>query len=561
MDRECMDKINRYCQKQKLRLVYATIGMNGPPHDRMFTVVVKINDEEYGKGTGKNKKEANAMAAKETWEMIKKQAESPSDVQGAELMTTPVMLPPESHSDYVSQLDLYSQKKRHVVDYPNNVYPGADGTPIYSFNCTISGVLYGIGTGASPTAAKQAAAKKALEKLNQEEDLTMGSEPSEDNSAFSKQNTHSDIIFRDSASSLVEKVKNMEVGGRSPFLQKDAKSPAQKYGRKLAPNFDNARKKQEEKKMSDSDGSLSDLDTSTSEENGKYTVNKKFLKRFRNIEPIGKGGFGNVFKATEIFDERTCAIKRVRFTNNVMREVKLLAKLDHENIVRYYCSWKGHDRMWSSDSSSMSDEETPCLFIQMELCEQGSLANWINKNRQDKKYNQMAQDKFLQILKGVKYIHSEGLIHRDLKPQNIFISREDKIKIGDFGLVTCVTYETLTENRGTQSYMAPEQFGGKYGMEVDIYALGLIWFEILSAMSRHEKQTIWTEVRNGNLPKDFTNKFPTSAPLIKKMLSKDASGRYSAAEILDFISSGKGHASTGLAVNSTKGNSGLPVTL
>uniref|UniRef100_A0A6G1R329 Eukaryotic translation initiation factor 2 alpha kinase 2 n=1 Tax=Hypotaenidia okinawae TaxID=2861861 RepID=A0A6G1R329_9GRUI len=174
MDRECMDKINRYCQKQKLTLVYATVDMDGPPHNRMFTVVVKINDQEYGTGTGKNKKEANAMAAKKTWEMIEKQAESPSDVQGAELMTSPVALSPESPSvDYVSQLDAYSQKKMYKVDYHNRMHSGADGTPLYYFSCTISGVLYGTGTGASPTAAKQAAAKQGLEKLNQEQDLTV----------------------------------------------------------------------------------------------------------------------------------------------------------------------------------------------------------------------------------------------------------------------------------------------------------------------------------------------------------------------------------------------------
>ncbi|NXT83848.1 E2AK2 kinase, partial [Zapornia atra] len=461
-----------------------------------FTAVVKIDDKEYGTGTGKNKKEANAMAAKETWEMIRNQAGSPSDVQGAELMTSPVTSSPESHSDYVSQLDAYSQKKRHAVDYPNTLYLGADGALVYSFRCIISGVLYGTGIGTSPTAAKQAAAKEALEKLNQEQDLTVYiSLYHRERGVYYKMLVlfffkTSSIIFRDSAPSLVEKVKNMEVGGRSPSLQKDAKSPAQKYVRKLAPSFDNVRKMQEEKEMTDSDESLSDLDASISEENGKYTVNKRFLKRFRNIEPIGKGGFGNVFKATEIFDERTCAIKRVEFKENVMREVKLLAKLDHENIVRYYYSWKGRDCMYTSDSSSTSGEETTCLFIQMELCERGSLENWIDENRRNKKYNQMAQDKFLQILEAVKYIHSQGLIHRDLKPQNIFISREDKIKIGDFGLVTCVAYETLTENKGTQSYMAPEQFGGKYGKEVDIYALGLIWFEILSAMSRHEKQRV-----------------------------------------------------------------------
>lgn len=66
-----------------------------------------------------------------------------------------------------------------------------------------------------------------------------------------------------------------------------------------------------------------------------------------------------------------------------------------------------------------SDKEVSCLFIQMELCEQGTLEDWIEKNRGVEKYHQMAQNKFLQTLKGVKYIHSEGLIHRDLKVSRI----------------------------------------------------------------------------------------------------------------------------------------------
>uniref|UniRef100_A0A8D0KSE7 Eukaryotic translation initiation factor 2 alpha kinase 2 n=1 Tax=Strix occidentalis caurina TaxID=311401 RepID=A0A8D0KSE7_STROC len=437
MEREYMEKINHYCQKHKLTLAYIDVGMTGPSHDPEFTVVVKINGVEYGTGTGKKKKEAKAVAAKKTWEVIEKWPESPSNVQAAELMTTQATLLPVPASNYVSLLNMYSQRTLQIVDYPNKERTGDAHAPI-----------------------------------------------------------------------------------------------------KLAANLYNARNQEEKRKMSDSDESLPDLDTNTSEENGSpYTVNKRFLESFKNIEPIGEGGFGNVFKATGKLDERTYAVKRVRFTKNVRREVKELAALDHENIVRYYCSWKGCDCVTHPDSRQKSDKETVCLFIQMELCEQGTLENWIEKNRRDLKYHEMAQTKFLQILKGVKYIHSRELIHRDLKPQNIFISREDKIKIGDFGLVTSVAYGTLTENRGTKSYMAPEQFGDTYGNEVDIYALGLVWFEILSAFSGHEKIKVWHNVRDGNLPESFTNQFPTKAPIIKKMLSRNPSGRYSASEILEFFKS------------------------
>ncbi|KFP46483.1 Interferon-induced, double-stranded RNA-activated protein kinase, partial [Cathartes aura] len=547
MQRECMEKINNYCQKHKLTLVYANVRMTGPSHDPEFTVVVKINDVEYGTGTGKNKKEAKAVAAKKSWEMIEKQVKSPPNMQAAELMTTRMALLPVPDSDYVSLLNTYSKRTLQIVDYPNKKFTGDAHAPMFSCNCTISGFMYGSGTGTSLAAAEQAAAKQALEKLKEQGALTVYIMISyhRNRGVYYKMLfllffNNSGICFEDSAAKLVEKVKDMAVCEKPSPSQRDAQSSALKAKRKLAANFYNARNKEEKKKMSDSDESLPDLDTNTSEENeSPYTVNKRFLESFKNIEPIGEGGFGNVFKATAKLDERTYAVKRVRFTKNVKREVKELARLDHENIVRYYCSWKGYDYVTYPDSRQKSNKEIICLFIQMELCEQGPLENWIEKNRGDQKYHEMAQNKFLQILKGVKYIHSEGLIHRDLKPQNIFISREDKIKIGDFGLVTSVAYGTLTENRGTKSYMAPEQFGDSYGKEVDIYALGLIWFEILSAFSCHEKIKVWPDIRAGQLPEHFSNQFPTKAPIIKKMLSRDSSGRYSASEILEFFKSDK----------------------
>ncbi|PKU49126.1 interferon- double-stranded rna-activated protein kinase [Limosa lapponica baueri] len=480
MERECMEKINNYCQKNKFTLHYVETRRTGPSHDPEFTVVVKIDNREYGTGTGKNKKEAKAAAAKITWEMIvENQPQSPSTMQAAELTTSPVTLLPASASDYVSLLNLYSQRTSQKVDYPNRNCAGAAHAPIYSYSCTISGVLYGIGSGNSAAAAKQAAAKQAFEKLKNEGFLTMQNEKSNSDSTFSEHSNSSQV-------------------------------PTQSDSEKLAANFDNARNKEEKKKMSHSDESLPDLDTNTSP----YTVNERFLESFKDIEPIGDGGFGNVFKATGKLDRRTYAVKRVRFTKNVMREVEELARLQHENIVRYSFSWEGDDYVTDPYTRQKSDKKIHCLFIQMELCEQGPLDNWIEKNRRDRKYHKMAKN-----------------------PQNIFISHDDKIKIGDFGLVTSVAYGTLTRNRGTESYMAPEQCGDKYGKEVDIYALGLIWFEILSAVSRHEKSKVWDDIREGKLSESFTNRFPTEASMIKKMLSKDASGRYTASEILDFLKS------------------------
>ncbi|XP_008492225.1 interferon-induced, double-stranded RNA-activated protein kinase isoform X1 [Calypte anna] len=533
MERECMGKINNYCQKRNLNPFYMDIEKTGPPHNPKFTVALNINGEEYGRGTGKSKKEARAVAAKEAWEKIEKQLENPSNVEAVELMKSPVILP-VTRSNYIGTLNRYSQKTLQLLDFPDRERIGDDHAPMFSCRCTISGVVYGTGTGPSLAAAKQAAAKQACEKLIEEGCLTMESE--ESNTSSSQVPTESDsdsVCFKDTATQLEEKMKEMAICKEPSSSQRNARSCALKPNRKLAANFDNAKKKEGEKKKSHSDENLPDLDKNTSEVNGSsYTMDETFLKNFKNIELIGEGGFGNVFKATAKLDGLTYAVKRVPLKRNVNREVEQLARLKHENIVQYHWSWEGKDCVTYSGSRK---ESGVFLFITMEFCEKGTLENWIKKNREDKKYHEMAQNKFLQILEGVKYIHSKGLMHRDLKPQNIFISREDKIKIGDFGLVTSVENETVTENIGTKPYMAPEQVGDSYGKAVDIYALGLIWFEILSAFSsHHERNRIWHKVREGELPRSFSEQFLTEASIIKKMLSKEPSGRLSVSEIVKF---------------------------
>ncbi|NXL95280.1 E2AK2 kinase, partial [Alectura lathami] len=550
MEWDCVSKINSYCQRKSCKPDYVEVDRKGPSHNPEFTVMLKIGDKEYGTGTGKTKKEAKAAAAKKAWEIIKQQ-DGPPTVGAREPVASPVDVETLPPLDAVSRLNIYSQKTSKIVDYTNINRTGDAHAPIFFCSCTIDGRVYGNGTGNTVAAAKQAAAQEACEKVKEKRSLT----------ACAKKHCiflfmiallspkirllffHiRDVSFKDSSASLVEKAKDMPLSEEPSPSQRNVRSSAVKSKRILAANFGNARNNEQKKAMSDSYESLSDSFTNSSEGDGnEYTVDERFFRAYKNIEPIGEGGFGNVFKATARTDEMTYAVKRVQLTENGLREVKELARLQHENIVRYFCSWEGSDYMTYPDSRKKSNEKVPCVFIQMEFCEQGPLENWIENNRHNRNYNEMAQDKFLQILNGVDYIHSKGLIHRDLKPQNIFLSHKGEIKIGDFGLVTSINYEIRSENRGTKSYMAPEQVTillNEYGKEVDIYALGLIWFEMLSALaSRHEKSKVWSEVRKGNLPGDFTKKFKTQVPIIKRMLSEDSSERFSASYILDILKS------------------------
>ncbi|NXU61048.1 E2AK2 kinase, partial [Horornis vulcanius] len=93
---------------------------------------------------------------------------SASNMATAELTTTQATSPPALDKDYVSLLNIFSQRMCLIVDYPNKSYTGGAHTPMYSISCTISGHLYGRGSGPTLAAAKQAAAKEAYEKVNKE---------------------------------------------------------------------------------------------------------------------------------------------------------------------------------------------------------------------------------------------------------------------------------------------------------------------------------------------------------------------------------------------------------
>ncbi|KAL2742325.1 eukaryotic translation initiation factor 2-alpha kinase isoform X1 [Vespula maculifrons] len=179
------------------------------------------------------------------------------------------------------------------------------------------------------------------------------------------------------------------------------------------------------------------------------------------------------------------------------------------------------------------------LYIQMQLCQRLSLREWLKK-QMNPRDNGMILNIFHQIVDAVEYVHLQGLIHRDLKPSNIFFAYDDKIKIGDFGLVTAMTegyeetYITIqSENTnvkhnlhtscvGTQLYMSPEQMNGQiYDYKVDIYSLGIIFFELLMSFDTEmERIVTLTNLRRLLFPTDFDIFFPAEHTLLKIMLDE-----------------------------------------
>lgn len=242
----------------------------------------------------------------------------------------------------------------------------------------------------------------------------------------------------------------------------------------------------------------------------KSNNSNSFFPLFRDILPVGKGGFSIVFKATHSLDGIDYAIKAIPVNGNnidsVLSELVILSKLNHQNIVRYHTSWITADCfepeaisiLSSVSSDNFSDnsitvaspkEKAKCLLcIQMEYCPT-TLEQWLEQR------TQIELSSCIKILKQlvdtVNYIHNQGIIHRDLKPSNIFIDNSCNIKIGDFGLskfVPGTDHKKFslknTGDLGSPVYSSPEQLKNQpYNHLTDFYSIGVIMLDLFFRFS------------------------------------------------------------------------------
>ena len=144
--------------------------------------------------------------------------------------------------------------------------------------------------------------------------------------------------------------------------------------------------------------------------------------------------------------------------------------MDHPNLVKTY------------DAGTYNKQ----FFIAMELCNIGSLTKWLKDQGKQFISEEDAKPLALHILKGIDYLHSRNIAHRDLKPDNILIDDNMNIKISDFGLSKeFIQQSMITRNShtalGTLGYMAPEIQHGIYNEKVDIYAYGVTLYSLVIA--------------------------------------------------------------------------------
>ncbi|XP_025832875.1 wee1-like protein kinase isoform X2 [Agrilus planipennis] len=301
--------------------------------------------------------------------------------------------------------------------------------------------------------------------------------------------------------------------------------------------------------LNDSDASDIEIEQPTKRVALQENNISRYYKEFIELELIGSGQFGSVYKCINRLDgcvyaikKSTCPVAGSALEKNALNEVYAHAVLGkHQHVVRYYSAWAEDNHM----------------IIQNEYCNGGSLADKIS---QEALSILELRRLLLHVAEGLRYIHSEGLVHLDIKPGNIFISKEKKIqytnydsaddgfedleenshgeeeqltyKIGDLGHVTSLSNPQVEE--GDCRYLPKEILNEDYTQltKADIFALGLTVIEAAGSGPLPKNGEKWHKIRNGEIPPlpQLLNR--DLLELVRSMIDPDPSVRPSALQIL-----------------------------
>ncbi|KAL4495552.1 hypothetical protein ABPG72_020293 [Tetrahymena utriculariae] len=197
-----------------------------------------------------------------------------------------------------------------------------------------------------------------------------------------------------------------------------------------------------------------------------YKQKIEFLGRYKVVKQIGQGTFGTVYKCSTYkgYEYAIKQINNIKMKKMMNNELDALKSVNSKYVVRYYEVF--YDK-----------KDHPCIVL--ELCEGGTLSDFMKKFNNHCIPEKIALNLFVQILVGFKEIQKANLIHRDVKLQNILL-KNDQPKIADFGLVAQQQKDKVDGFAGTPMYMAPEILEGKnYNQQVDIWSLGVLLYAMM----------------------------------------------------------------------------------
>ncbi|MGT2667711.1 Stk1 family PASTA domain-containing Ser/Thr kinase [Streptococcus rifensis] len=260
-------------------------------------------------------------------------------------------------------------------------------------------------------------------------------------------------------------------------------------------------------------------------------IGKIFAGRYKVLDQIGRGGMADVYLARDlILDGEEVAVKVLRTnyqTDQVaiqrfQREARAMADLDHPNIVRI----------------SDIGEEDGQQYLAMEYVDALDLKKYILDKAPFT--NEEAVRVMAQILLAMRLAHQQGIVHRDIKPQNVLLTKDGTAKVTDFGIAVAFAETSLTQTNsmlGSVHYLSPEQArGSKATVQSDIYAMGIVLYEMLTghipydgdsavtiALQHFQKPLPSIIAENPNVPQALEN-------VVIKATAKKLSDRYQTVE-------------------------------
>jgi len=266
-------------------------------------------------------------------------------------------------------------------------------------------------------------------------------------------------------------------------------------------------------------------------------------KTYKLGKLLGKGSFGAVYLCEAVGTGRQFVMKRIGLANvkakeqrQAYQEVKLLQRLHHEYIVSY--------------QDSFLDKRTTELCIVMQFCSGGDLHAALRKAQgAGRRISESTASRWLaQLTLALQHVHAAGIIHRDLKTQNVFLTEKADVKLGDFGVSRVLERPTdlAATTVGTPYYMAPEIFRKvPYSAKADMWALGCVLYEVLTlkhAFDANDMNGLAMKIVRGKypeIPSTFTDGAgrsgaysPDLREKIKALLNPNPEHRPSSTELL-----------------------------
>jgi serine/threonine protein kinase len=253
-------------------------------------------------------------------------------------------------------------------------------------------------------------------------------------------------------------------------------------------------------------------------------------KNYQTLKLVATGGTAVLYKAIQTSLDRVVAVKKLHqhltedenFTRRFVLEAKAAASLDHDNIVKIIDFGKDEDS----------------YYMVMEFIEGESVREILDR------WKQLPVDVSLaivhQVCQGLEHAHAKGIVHRDIKPGNIMVTRSGKCKITDFGLakLTQTTTQHTAANSilGTPLYMSPEQaFGESVDQRSDLFSLGTMLYEMITGVQPFRDENYMGVIqniinRNAPHPSKFNIEVPTSVQsLLSKAMNKSREARFQTA--------------------------------